>query len=150
MDRRLWIAIALAVIALSSALLVATGNIPEGVAVILVPGVALIGAWTYLVWIVRTNRGTLFHDRMEPKSAERRLRWLRACLMVAGASLLVAILGGIVHNVLGGLLGVEEAVSFFSPVIGLGFFAMATASGLGVFLIGRREQDKGALKQRQG
>ena len=45
---------------------------------------ALIGVWIYLVWMVWKKKISLFHDQMEPKSAERRYKMLKAFLWVAG------------------------------------------------------------------
>ena len=45
---------------------------------------ALIAVWIYLAWMVWKKKTQIFHDQMEPKSAERRLKWLKASLLVAG------------------------------------------------------------------
>ena len=42
-----------------------------------------LGVWIYLVWMVRKKKANLFHDQMEPKLAERRLKMLKAFLLVA-------------------------------------------------------------------
>jgi len=46
----------------------------------------LLVVWVYLVWMVRKKKATLFHDQMEPKTAERRYKMLKAFLLVAGIS----------------------------------------------------------------
>ena len=104
--------------------------------------VAVIGVWIYLVWTVRKKKTRIFHDQMEPKSAERRLRMLKTFLLVAGISLLVGIVGVILHNVLYGLNEIEEPVSFGIGLGGLFVFVLATIGGLVIFLIGRRKTAK--------
>ena len=94
-------------------------------------GVALLlGGWMCLVWIVRERKTGVFHDQMEPKLAERRLRILKTLLLVAGTSLAVGILGAILHNVLSALLDTEEAVSF-----GISCYHLAPTTGYS-FLFG--------------
>ena len=101
--------------------------------------VALVGVWIYLVWIVRKKKAKIFHDQMEPKLAERRLKRLKAFLLVAGISFAVFIVGGIVHNALYGLTELEEPVSFIIAIVALWVFIIATIGGLVIFLKGRRE-----------
>jgi cytochrome c biogenesis factor len=105
-------------------------------------GVALLGVWIYLVWTVRKKKTSLFHDRMEPESAERYLKWLRIFLRVAGILLLVGIVGVVVHNVIFALTGIEESVAFFIGLLGLLVFVVATIGGLVTLLIGRRGPSK--------
>jgi hypothetical protein len=102
-------------------------------------GVALIGVWTYLVYMVRKKKTDLFGDQMEPKEAERRLKMLKAYLLVAGISLAVGIVGAILYNVLYGLLEKEEPISFGIALVGLFVFFIATIGGLITFLTGRRK-----------
>ena len=101
--------------------------------------VLTLPVWTYLVFMVWKRKTTIFRDQMEPESAERRLRWLRTLLLVAGLSLLVGIVGVILHNVLSAQSGVEEQVFFFIALAGLFVFVIATTGGLVIFLRGRRE-----------
>jgi hypothetical protein len=105
-------------------------------------GVALFGVWIYMVWTFRKNRTSLFHDRMEPESVERRLRLLRIFLLVAGISLAVGIVGVIVHNVIYAVSDVEEAVFFSIGLAGLLVFVIATIGSLVTLLIGRRGPSK--------
>ena len=104
--------------------------------------VALIVVWVYLVWMVRKKKANLFHDQVEPKIAERRLKMLKAFLLVAGISFAVAIVGVILHNVLYALSGIEEHVWFLIAIVALYVFSAATISGVIIFLKGRRKQDK--------
>ena len=99
----------------------------------------LLVVWVYLVWMVRKKKATLFHDQMEPKTAERRYKMLKAFLLVAGISFAVFIVGTILHNAIYGLSGIEELVFFFIALAGLYLFDIATIGGLVIFLKGRRK-----------
>ncbi len=99
----------------------------------------LMGVWIYLVWMVRKKKTNIFHDQMEPKLAERRLKRLKTFLLVAGISLAVGIVGVIVHNALYGLSEIEEPVSFIIAISALWVFIIATIGGLVIFLKGRRK-----------
>jgi len=100
---------------------------------------AAIAVWIYLVWMVRKKKANLFHDQVEPKIAERRLKRLKAFLLVAAISFAVGIVGIIVHNVLYGLSETEEIVSFIIALAALWLFILATGGGLVIFLKGRRK-----------
>ena len=100
---------------------------------------ALIVVWIYLVFMVRKKKTNLFHDQMEPKIAQRRLKMLKAFLLVAGISFAVFIVGVILHNVLSALSEIEEPVSFIIALSALGVFFIGTIGGLVIFLKGRRE-----------
>ncbi len=102
--------------------------------------------WIYLVWMVRKKKTKIFHEQMEPKLAERRLKILKAFLLVAGISFAVGIVGIVGHNTIYGLTEVEESVFFTIALVGLYVFVIATIGGLVIFLIGRRKQDKGIPK----
>ena len=43
----------------------------------------IIVVWIYLVFMVWKKKTSLFRDQMEPKSAERRYKMLKAFLLVA-------------------------------------------------------------------
>ncbi len=101
--------------------------------------VALVGVWIYLAFMVWKKKAKIFHDQMEPKLAERRLKRLKAFLLVAGISLAVAIVGVILHNALYALSGIEEPVWFLIAISALYLFIIATIGGLVIFLKGRRE-----------
>jgi len=98
-----------------------------------------LAVWIYLVWMVRKKKISLFHDQMEPKLAERRLKRLKTFLLVAGISLAVCIVGVVVHNAIYGLSGVEEPIFFTIGLCGLWAFFIATIGGLVIFLKGRRK-----------
>ncbi|MFC1916382.1 hypothetical protein ACFLW4_06830 [Chloroflexota bacterium] len=102
-----------------------------------------IAVWIYLVWMVWKKKANIFHDQMEPKLAERRLKRLRASLLVAGTSLTACIVTVLVQVVvLIGIFGQPEEegpvvffIAFFSAVL----FAIATSGSLVTFLKGRRK-----------
>ena len=100
---------------------------------------ALIVVWIYLVWMVRKKKISLFHDQVEPKIAERRLKMLKTFLLVAGISFAAFIVGTILHNALYGLSEIEEPVSFYIALVGLYVFIIATIGGLVIFLKGRQK-----------
>ncbi len=56
---------------------------PRWILMLLV-GIAPLVVWISLVWMVRKEKTKIFHDQMEPKIAERRLKMLKALLLVAG------------------------------------------------------------------
>ncbi len=111
-------------------------NIPWATTII---EVALVGVWIYLVWMVRKKKTKIFHDQMEPKLAERRLKRLKVFLLVAGISLAVGIVGIVGHNTIYGLTKIEEPVFFWIALVGLYVFIIATIGGLVIFLKGRRK-----------
>lgn len=104
-----------------------------------VVALGLLVVWILLALQVRKKKTNLFLDQVEPKSAERRLRTLKAFLLVAGISFVVFIVGVFLHNALSALFGREESVSFFIALLSLAVFTTATIGGLVIFLKGRRE-----------
>ena len=100
---------------------------------------ALIVAWICLVWMVRKKKTKIFHEQMEPKLAERRLKWLKTFLLVGGISLAMFIVGAVLHNVLSALLEKEEEVSFFIAILGGLVLFIANIGSLVIFLTGRRK-----------
>ncbi len=106
---------------------------------LLIPAI-LVGVWIFLVLMVREKKTNLFHDQVEPKIAGRRLKMLKAFLLVAGISFAVFIVGVILHGVLGALLEIEEEpISFVIAISALYVFVIATIGGLVIFLKGRRK-----------
>jgi len=91
-----------------------------------------------LVWMVRKKKTNLFHDQMEPKLAEKRLKMLKVFLLVAGIALAVGIVGVIVHNALYAMNEIEEPIFFVIALVGLWVFFIATIGSLVIFLKGRR------------
>ncbi|MFC1914141.1 hypothetical protein ACFLXF_02580 [Chloroflexota bacterium] len=68
----------------------------------------------------------LFYDRAEPRLSERELRVLNIFLLIAGIALGTFIISVVLHNVLSGLLHVEEPV-FFCIAVFASPVAMAVA-----------------------
>jgi len=105
-------------------------------------GVALIVAWIYLAFMVRKKKTKIFHDQMEPKLAERRLKILKAFLLVAGISfavLIVLMVGVVLYNAVYGMSEIADAVAHYIGFSSLGVFDVATIGGLVIFLKGRRK-----------
>ena len=73
-------------------------------------GLFIAGGLVYLL-------SFLFYDRAEPRLDERWLKVLRILLLVAGISVCAFIITAVLHNVLSGLFGMEEAVFFVIAVI---------------------------------
>jgi len=105
--------------------------------------VILVGVWIFLVWMVWKKKTDIFHDQMEPKLAERRLKMLKTSLLVAGiafAMFWISILVQVV--VLVGIFGQPEEegpVVFYIAFFSFLLFVIGTIGGLGIFLKGRRE-----------
>jgi len=135
MNKKLLIGIIVVIVGL----VIATAILRNPVWAMTIPEVALVGVWIYLVWMVRKKKTNIFHDQMEPKLAESRLKRLKVFLLVAGISLAVGIIGVILHNALYGLFEKEEPVSFFIAIVALWVFIIATIGGLVIFLKGRRK-----------
>jgi hypothetical protein len=103
-------------------------------------GVA-IAAWVYLVWIVWRKKTKIFSGQMEPKLAERLLKWLKASILVAGISLMVGIVSFIVGVI---ILGYEEEAAIFYIIFYIALFSVllfiiGNVSGLVIILKGRRK-----------
>ncbi len=81
----------------------------------------------------------IFHDQMEPKLAEKRLKRLKVFLLVAGISFVVGIVGIVMHNVMYVQTEIEESVFFVTGLVGLYVSIIATGSGLVILLKGRRK-----------
>ena len=102
-------------------------------------GVFAIPTWIYLVFMVLKRKTSIFHNQMEPKTAERHLKRLKAFLSVAGISCLISIASIIVHNVGYGSSETHEPISFYIGLGTLYVFIIATGGGLAMFLKGRQK-----------
>jgi uncharacterized membrane protein YfcA len=114
----------------------------------LIVGALAITVWIYLVWMVWKRKGNVVSRRIDPKTSEKLLKKVRACLIVAGVSALVFIVGAVVHNVIHGLSEGEETVSLFVSLVALVVFVAATASGLVLFLKEPQKQYRGYAKRK--
>ena len=100
---------------------------------------AAIVVWIYLAWMVRKKKTQIFHDQMEPKSAERRLKRLKASLLVAAISFVVFLVSTILLRALSALFKGEEEIFFFITIFFLVLLAVGTIGGLVIFLKGQRK-----------
>jgi hypothetical protein len=105
----------------------------------LISGIFAVGAWIYLVRMVRKQENSVFNDQMEQRIAKRHLKRIKAFLIVAGLSFLVFVLGAIVHSAIHGLSEIEVTVSFFIALVALLVFIAATAAGMVIFLKARQK-----------
>jgi hypothetical protein len=119
--------------------LVVVAAILRPLAVWLVFWAALIVAWICLTWIVRKKKTKIFHEEMEIKSAERRLKWLKSLLLVGGISLAIFIVGTVLHNVLFALLDKEEEITFFIAVLGGVVLLISNISSIFILITGLRK-----------
>jgi len=100
--------------------------------------VALVGVLIYLVWMVRKRKTKIFHDQMEPKLAERRLKRLKTFLLVAGISFVVFIASIILDKEIFGDLPEKEVTVFaYTASFSIVLFVIATIRSLVIFLKGR-------------
>ena len=100
---------------------------------------AAIAVWIYLAWIAWKKKTRIFHDQMEPRLAERRLKMLKASLLVAAISIVGGIVGVIMHNAIYAATETEEAVFFFIALSAIWLFTLTTGGGLFIFLKGRQK-----------
>ncbi len=93
----------------------------------------------FLARIVWKKKTQIFHDQMEPKSAERRLKMLKTSLLVALISFAMIVL-----TILLGLLvfHLPEDVLFFIGFFWLCMFAIPTSGSLVIYYKGRRKTTK--------
>lgn len=100
---------------------------------------AAIAVWIYLVWMVWKKKTEIFHEQMEPELAKRRLKMLKASLLVAAISIVGVIVGVVMHNAMYAATGTEEAVFFWIALSTIWLFTLATGSGLAIYLKGRQK-----------
>ena len=104
-----------------------------------ISGILSFGIWIYLAWIIWKKKINVFKDKVEPVTADKNLKRLKALLTAAGISFLVFIVSIITHNFLSKLYE-HEFVSFSLTVIALYGFVLATLASLLIFLKGRRSK----------
>ena len=92
--------------------------------------VALVVVWGCLIWMIWKKKVEL---------DEKHLKRLKALLLGAGISFVVAIVGVIMHNVLYAMNEVEEHTWFLVAIVALYVFSAAIIGGLIIFLKGRRK-----------
>ena len=92
-------------------------------------GVVAVGGCIYLVWMLRKKKSSL---------PERHRKILKAFLLISGISFVIAIIGTIGHNIVYGLIEVEEPVFFPIALVGIYMVIIATVGALVTFLKGRK------------
>jgi len=100
---------------------------------------AALAVWIYLAWMVWKKKTELFHEQMEPELAKRRLKMLKASLLVAALSFVGIIVGVVMHNAIYAATETEEAVFFFIALSTIWLFTLATGGGLAIYLKGRQK-----------
>jgi len=106
--------------------------------IMLTAGAAIV-VWIYLAWMVWKKKTELFHDQMEPRLAERRLKMLKVTLLVAAISIVGGIVGVVMHNAIYAATETEEAVFFFIALSAIWLFTLATGGSLAIYLKGRQK-----------
>ena len=97
-----------------------------------------VGIWIYLAWMVLKKKTKIFHDQMEPKLAERRIKMLKTFLQVAGISLAVGIVTIPLGYAIFSPTEVEETL-FFIQLFFVTLFLLGTVSGFVIFLKGQQK-----------
>jgi hypothetical protein len=98
-----------------------------------------VGAWIYLVTMVRKQRTSLLNNHMEPEITELSLKRVKAFLIVAGFSFLICVVAASAHNVLHDLSERVQTVSLLIALFALWVFVIATAGGMIIFLKERQQ-----------
>ena len=106
----------------------------------LIMGVLAIAIWIYLAVMIR-KRKRIFHEQIEPGSAEKLSKRLKTTLIVAAVSCLVSIGGIIVHNIRSSRSESEESFYFIIGIVALYIFILATAGGMAILLRGRQKNN---------
>lgn len=101
-------------------------------------GVPALIIWIYLIREVWKQRKKELKDQIEKGISESHLKRLQVLLKVAGAALIVFIVGSVFHNVISGLYEIEESISLIIAIAGLLLFVAATAVGFLTYIRGRR------------
>jgi FtsH-binding integral membrane protein len=139
MNRRTIIAIVMAVLCIG--LLFAVANIFQRISMPLVfltggIGAVLIVAWIYIAWMMLKKKDIISHDQMKPERAKRRYKILKVYSITAGVLLLVGIIGAVGHNASYAMNKIEEPVFFFTAIVSLFGFVIATIGGWIYYSIG--------------
>ncbi len=88
--------------------------------------VLAVGVWIYMVRMVSKNEDTVVRHHMKTR--------IRTSLIVAAVSFVLFLVGTIVHNVLSGLTGSEEAVFLLVSLFASCVFVVSTAGGMALLL----------------
>lgn len=102
-------------------------------------GAIPLAVWIYLVFMVWKKKTNIFHDQMESKLAERRLKMLKAFLLVSGLSL-ATFVGFMLHIVI--FRGPDYEGGFFIAFFSILMFLIGLIGSLVILLKGRRKTTK--------
>ena len=90
--------------------------------------------WIYL-GVMFWKRKRVFHEEIEPQLAKKQLKRLKTLFIVAGISLIIAVVGIVMHN----LSESEEHFYFFIGIIPSYIFILTSVVGLVIFLKARQK-----------
>ena len=96
-----------------------------------------LAVWIFLVWIVWKKKTNIFHDQMEPKSAERHLKWLKTFLLVAGMSFAMFWLNILLGIAIFGPTEEEGGVGFYIGFFIAVLFVIAAIGGMVTLIRGQ-------------
>ena len=88
--------------------------------------------WIY-VGVMFRKRKHLFQHKMEPQLAEKLLKSLKVCMIIAIVSFPIAIGGIIMHNVQYSLSETEEHLYFFIGIFATYIFVLASSAGAWIY-----------------
>ena len=111
---------------------------PTVLIVVIVAIVIPLAVWIYLVWMVRKKKTKVFHDQMEPKLAERRLKRLKTFLLVGGMSFAMFWLNILLTMAIFGPTEDEGGVGFYIGFFSAVLWIIATIGSLIIFITGRQ------------
>jgi hypothetical protein len=78
-----------------------------------------------------------YYDRVQPNMSESSMRWVKACLIVAGVSIGTAAISIVLHNLIGVVFNFEEAVFFILGVlVAPGVFVLSILGLIGFYIKG--------------
>ena len=129
MKKRLLIGIVVLLIAIDIALFV----IRPVLGGFVLGALVLIGVWLYLQYSIRQTET----DNKAAAFADSLVKRLKIFLAISGISLVVGVIGIILHNALYGLSEIEEPASFLIAIVGLFLFVVVTIGCLIAYLINR-------------
>ncbi len=117
-------------------------NALESIVWFLIP----LAGWIYLVRMVWKKKTSLFHDQMEPRLAERRLKRLKTFLLVGGMAFSMFWLNILMGIVIFDVTEEEGAVGFYIGFFAAVLFVIAAIGGLVTFSKNDKNHNKGIPK----
>ena len=104
-----------------------------------ISGILSFGIWIYLAWIIWKKKINVFKDKVEPVTADKNFKRLKALLTAAGISFIVFIVAIVAHNFLIRMYE-HEFISFSITVIAL--YGIVIATGLSLMMYIKGHQSK--------